>query len=87
MGLKWNGEITAGNVIAAAVVAIPFIGGSYLALDQIDRVQRTMNAQMIEFKDLKKDVSDIKLDLARKTWVIDQVQGHEVRIRALELRK
>jgi len=86
--VKWDGTITLGSIIAGLSVALPMIVGAYVAIEKMDgqavlfrEFQSSMTSEM---KGVREDISNLKLEMADKNHLSNQVADHEVRIRNLE---
>lgn len=83
-GLKWNGEISAGTIIQVVTIAAGILIASVLMVGRVDTIQAKMVEQSTAFEQMRKDVGEIKVNLALKDGLEAKVQDHELRIRELE---
>jgi len=90
-GLKWDGTVSAGSIIAAIAIMVPVVGTGYVAVREIADIQRTMEEQGVKFDErlgkVETAIGDIRTDLAVKDGVVSMVNDHEQRIRELERRR
>ena len=77
-GLKWDGTISAGSIIAAFAIVVPLIGVGYVSVNRIDDIQRTMDMQGDRFdmriSGVEQQVGLIREDLARRESLAAEVK-------------
>lgn len=89
-GIKWDGTISAGTILAMVGIAAPMVFGGVTAINQIRDIQRTMDKQGTEFSNrldkVEGAISDFRTEFAKRDGLGLQVADHEQRLRRLEQR-
>lgn len=87
-GVRWDGTISLGTMLTAAIVAVSVIGGAAVAVNRIEGIQSTVALQGDKFdkrlQSLEETTSNIRLDMAKQDGIRAMVADHESRIRSLE---
>lgn len=94
-GIRWDGTISLGSIVAGLIVVVPLIGGAYLTVNQVAGIQSTMDKQGEKFdsrlKSVEDRIGDIQLQIARSDGVRAKVEDllakdadKEMRLRKLE---
>lgn len=89
--VKFDGTVSLGSIIAAAVIVVPLIGGIYLMVRDVGDIKSEMRSQGDRFEmrleKVETAINDFKTDMAVKDGILKNVADHEVRIRELEKRR
>jgi hypothetical protein len=87
-GLKWDGTVSAGSIIAAVAIVIPLIGVGYVSVSKIAAIETTMKEQGVRFEDRIGKVEDqiglIREDLARREALANEVRDLRDRVAKIE---
>jgi len=86
--VRWDGTISLGTMLTAAIVAVSVIGGAAVAVNRIEQIQATVTLQGEKFdrrlSSLEETTTNIRLDMAKSESMRVKVEDHEVRLRRLE---
>ena len=86
--VRWDGTISLGTMLTAAIVAVSVIGGAAVAVNRIEGIQSTVAAQGDKFdrrlQSLEETTGNIRLDMAKQDGIRAMVADHEARLRVLE---
>ena len=96
-GIRWEGTVTPGTIVALLGIAAPLIVGGITALNRIGAMSEkvtAINQTVFEqgnrfdsrLKNVEEGQNNLRLDLAKQDGMRSMVIDHESRIRALEAR-